>query len=650
MNNPYDQFDAEAANPYDQFDAPAKKPKAKRSAVADVTGFMANINRGLGVGDELAAGANTLLKAAQDASGGRKGPGWGKRFQNELKAQRGIEDEFTAERPHTAALARGFGMAGQAVVPLGASATGGNALMQIGRGATAGAMGGYAGGLADRGDLSERVGAANKGALVGGALGGAISAVGVGRNALSEIATRRADPANAMARYAPQDPAQLRARADEMRAAGFESPALVDVVDESGRGVIRGTASRNIPARQATRDFAEGRALNLPDRMSRQARRVISDDPRTPQQITDDLTTRRSQLASEEYAGPYAEQIQLDMGMARSLQGAPGRSAMQRARMAAEARNDEAQMAEIDRLLDGDFFSPLSAGTVHRLQIAMGERAERAGVRGARDIRGGLVERTEGLRGGLEEVPGLSEANATYRDLSGQIEAVETGGGFLRQNSDEFAAATQGMSPDQNAVARAAARRDVERAAGENVSAAPGVARRIATATEQQARNRALLGDEGATQLQDAMATEARAVQNAADINPRTGSQTQLRTADAARISDRVQDVSAAAAAAAGHPLPAIQRVIQRLGINDQQAQAITELAIDPNRLDEAILALERRGATPQEAREVVQSLRVSAGAGVAAGGGASQEGRGPTAGIHRDGMIYWDDGSVTPE
>ena len=87
--------------------------KPKRSITQDVTGAMAQFNRGLGIGDELAAAGSATVNALQ---------GKGFNYNNELAKQRGFENDFQGAHPKSAALARGTGMAATAVVPAGESA------------------------------------------------------------------------------------------------------------------------------------------------------------------------------------------------------------------------------------------------------------------------------------------------------------------------------------------------------------------------------------------------------------------------------------------------------------------------------------------------------------------------------------------------
>ena len=158
--------------------APASKPR--RSMVDNVTGFMANVNRGLGIGDELAAAGKT----ARDVVTGRAPvQEVGNAFARNMREQRQIEDGFRAERPNLAALAQGTGNAITALIPAGETA---NAFAQapralnMVRGSTTAGLtaAGYA--AADRGTLSERALAAAAAArnplvLSLGAVGGAMA-------------------------------------------------------------------------------------------------------------------------------------------------------------------------------------------------------------------------------------------------------------------------------------------------------------------------------------------------------------------------------------------------------------------------------------------------------------------------------------------
>lgn len=139
------------AAPTDSAAAPAPK-----GVVANVTGFMANLNRGLGFGDELAAG----IKTARDVVTGHSGPDVVQTYKDELAGQRAIEDGYAAAHPMTASLARGTGNAGLMLIPAGPGAeafAGGNLMTNAARGATVAGLTGAGYAAADRGTLSQRM-------------------------------------------------------------------------------------------------------------------------------------------------------------------------------------------------------------------------------------------------------------------------------------------------------------------------------------------------------------------------------------------------------------------------------------------------------------------------------------------------------------
>ncbi len=156
----------------------ANPKKTKRNVYGEVAGFMANVNRGLGIGDELAAGART---AGNVLSGKVPVQNVVSDFKTSMERQRETEDSYAADRPKMAALGRGTGMAATVAAPIGPSANMLAATTRVG-GAAKGALAagttaaGYA--AADRGTVSERVTAAQDAAtnplVLGlGAVGGA---------------------------------------------------------------------------------------------------------------------------------------------------------------------------------------------------------------------------------------------------------------------------------------------------------------------------------------------------------------------------------------------------------------------------------------------------------------------------------------------
>lgn len=148
-------------------------------------------------------------------------------------------------------------------------------------------------------------------------------------------------------------------------------------------------------------------------------------------------------------------------------------------------------------------------------------------------------------------------------------------------------------------LARAGAARAVQRAAGESPRGALTTAERLAVSPEQRARTEALIGPEGATQLGNAMAAEARLARDASLRAPRTGSRTAINTADDALITNAVRG-GTSWLAIAGNAL----RYLNELGISDETADRIVQLAIDPARTDEAVQALMQQMKVSQRRAE----------------------------------------------
>lgn len=181
--------------------AAKKAAPPKASLAQNVTGFMSNLNRGLGIGDELAAAADTAANFVQGKPAD---------YRASLARQRQTEDSYAAQHPHMAALGKGTGMAATAAIPGGAAGAfnaplsiAGRQVPQLvanaARGATVAATQGAAFAAADRGSAAERVQGARRAAsdpmtlATGAALGAA------------------ATPFAAKAKQKPMSPDQLRA-------------------------------------------------------------------------------------------------------------------------------------------------------------------------------------------------------------------------------------------------------------------------------------------------------------------------------------------------------------------------------------------------------------------------------------------------------
>lgn len=479
---------------------------------------------------------------------------------------------------------------------------------------------------------AEAMGAGERGQAVARVGGSVVGGLAASVRPRSVRPPEAANALNPLARTAPQNPNALRAEAQRYRDAGLD-PTLVDVVDESGRGVMRAAASRMTPGRQTAQDFAEGRALGLPDRMSQQARRLMSDDPRTPDQIRQAQVAARSQNAEQAFGAVRGEAVDLGDDALLTLKVPEVLDAIGDA---ARRERDPAVRGQLLRVAQWAR-SGQAPANAPPITVGMADRISRVLLGKAqgttdRDLAATLNMYGRAIREPARAAsPGYGEALQEFAADSRLVEAADVGQNFLSRNTDEFAAAVGGMDDDARALALATGRRAVERAAGENIGAAPGVARRLAVAPEQQARNRALMGPERAEQFQNSMALEERAVRNANDIAPRFGSQTQPRGQDAEAVEGAMR---------IGGQLMRRDFIgigmdwLRSRGMNDQQAQLLIEAVTDPSRLDDAIAYLERAYG-PEEARQFLQ-LRNAATVGaisVGAQGSQAQAGQAPRQG-----------------
>lgn len=131
------------------------KAKPKDSLLTKATGFMANVNRGLGIGDEIAGAVQGTINAVQ----GKSNP-----YAAGMQKQRATEDRFQETNHTLAALGRGIGNVAPGLIPVaGTSALAGRAANAVSSAATAG-LSGAAYAAADRGSAGERLKAAGEAA------------------------------------------------------------------------------------------------------------------------------------------------------------------------------------------------------------------------------------------------------------------------------------------------------------------------------------------------------------------------------------------------------------------------------------------------------------------------------------------------------
>lgn len=423
-------------------------------------------------------------------------------------------------------------------------------------------------------------------------------------------------------RRSRQDVPAMRGRAAQFRQNGVE-PTLADVVDDSGRGLIRAAANKLTPERQTANDFAERRVLDLPSRMSAQARNNMSRDARTPDEIRTAQVARRTENANRDFGAVRGDTVTMAPETVQALRNPMGREAI--AEAARRERDPEVRAALLrlsNDALDNPS-TPITVGMADRISRTLFGRAQAATRQGDNDLAATFNNLANAVRDPTRNAsPGYRQALEGFAADSRMTEASGVGEQLLTRNTDEFVQAARGLGARERPLAAAAGRRAIERAAGENPSSAIDVARKIAVAPEQQARSAALLGPERAARLQAGMGAEARAVLNARQIAPGAGSSTFLNAADDGNL----EAAAGVAQDVVSRNLPGLVRravdVWRSRGLNLQQVEQLVQVATDPRQTDAAIEAI-ARSLDPASRQELLQLRNaVATGAiGMATGG-----------------------------
>ena len=529
------------------------------------------------------------------------------------QAYRGESERFAREQP----------VANIGLQAAGGLLTGGGAIGTGIRGAalTSGLYGTVYGFGSGEGGFAERLPGAVTGGVVGGVTGGAVGAVApyaqrligsVGnsfRNAIGRGASPEQRAALRLARTMDSDAVQTEIA--RRQALGINSTAA-DVMGGTAERLIRTAAGPAGPGADAAVANLTRQQANLkPDLIS--TTRALSEDPRTAIAVRDSLDAQRSALATEQYAPAYQTPVEVTPDVASALADEPGRAALRRARQAAIARRDTQQAAEIDGLLNGDT-SPVSAGTLDRVRIALSNRAEALGrnATGARDIAGGLRGRAGDINAALESVPQLQPARDTYRNLSGAIDAIDNAPAVFTTDPQDFAAMVANYTPEQRQAAIVGVRQEIMDTLGGQKAAGTGTLDRVSQSDYGRQNLTALLGPDEAQRYLDIIATRVGDVQRAARISPNTNSQTFGRgideeTFNTANMVGAGLDV---VQGARGNPLAiarTIDRIRARATMSPEERAAIVELGLGPVDNVERIIRLadEARNAGRPPPREV---------------------------------------------
>jgi hypothetical protein len=541
-------------------------------------------------GAALETGANNLIRRMT----GRPSVGYGMAdaYKADMDAQADADTRFAERHPVQSVALQ---VAGGVASPIGRVgggfvARGANATSRIARGAAVGAMTGAAAGEGvGRGNAVKRLPSAGKGLMTGAAVGGAgtaaLEAVGAGARVVNNMTGQRLMSPRASAAGRLRDALRADGVSDDVIAqavseydqVGATSPTLADVAGENTRALLRFAGSQRGPARGAMQTYRDETVHGLPDAAMTRAEGLTPGETRPANAVAESLAEARDTAARTNYREPYATPVQIDAEMASALRGDTGRAAIRRARAAAAARRDDAQMQELDSLLTSNMeqFPQVSAGTLDRIRIAMGERARTAARRGAGDMASGLGSRARDIDTGLDNVPGLEVARGDYRSATRAIEgAQEIGPTVLRASPSEFAANLADMDERALNATRVGARQAITDALGQRANAS-GVLDQIAYAPNARQNLTALFGEAEADRFIQAARLNLQRARNANFMAPNTGSQTQLRGQDAVNLKSAFRFIT--------RPVEAIlERLANGLTITDAEAAELVRLGLMP--------------------------------------------------------------------
>lgn len=502
-------------------------------------------------------------------------------------------------------------------------------LPQMARGSAVGAMAGgvYGAGTAE-GGIEERAQGAAEGAVTGAAVGGALppasrlagmaakpvvsmvegSARSVGNtsaNAYRSMTGQAPKPntypdarrASMLAERGGVTPAEMGAKASEIRNYGGQ-PVVADLIGDGGQGQVRAAATRNTPGRDMAVDFAGARRVDTQDFTAGLGARV-SPENYSPQQIEDGLSRAQSALSAPEFGAVRAARFMPGQRTQQALATPGAQQAIQQARQQLANSLDpqeQALAAELDNLLQGD--GSMSVGAADYVSRFLLGDASRLANR----EQGGNAARLIGQLGTVirddarQAVPGYDQALSNYAARASLGDAAELGQRFVgnKGNTTDFVAGVSGMTPQENTIARAAARSGIEEGANTPARAA-GTLDALANGRGQQARSEALLGPAGAQDLRRGAQVGKDLLQTGRNVSPRQGSETALNMSDQGGLDAAGSMAGNAITGRWGQAARAGMDWLRSRGMSDKEAEQIVRLALDPARTDEVVRLLTQR-------------------------------------------------------
>lgn len=503
------------------------------------------------------------------------------------------------------------------------------------------------------------------------------------RTGLNRLARDGWSELEALATRAPQNVDEMSARAASQRAEGY-TPTLVDIMDETGAATVRAAATKKTPGRDVAVEFANRRRADVQDEVARAAE-PISPTTNAVADTVEGIEARRTALADEQYEAIRTVPVAVDDTLRRVLDTGAGRRALKDAVETSDSPEEVAaflssikqgqEPSELDRLMSllPDGMNPAAREQVRQQLTAQGVPGSPPMPEFTLDmldrVKRGLQRRittgdTSGqsrqyqkmvkslVDAGDAAAPGYAEARGNFAASSALVDAAEAGQRALTGgNPDEAIAASRALSddatpvadldangqllkdqkgnpvisagPSARVVARQAARRSLENAAGQGPRGALALADQMASGTNFLNRTEALAGAEVADQVQRRGTMARERFGRGQFISPNVGSKTSSVQADVGN--DLIDFGLNAMSGGKVGVARSVVRWLNNAGINNVDAERLVTLATDPTRVDQAITYMAER-VPRREAARIVRSIRAANVTGRQ--GGAAQDER----------------------
>lgn len=555
-------------------------PKAPPGAfeTLDDTVRMLASGASFGFADEMAAGLNAMLGLGT--------------YEENLKGEM-ARDAGIREREPVAALATeviggvGGALAGGKVVGAvpAAGVVASSPLVQgVPKAVKYGTLGATAGAVSGAGNAQP--GERKSGAIFGGALGAALGGVGIPLGKVAVDATIRKFMGTGVgkeAHVAAQKILKALRNDDLTPDAAFARIAalgpegrLVDVGQNTQR-LGRAVAGEPGKASKIAVDALEGRQAGQGSRMTEAVNKAL--DPTGDfAGMADDLQRIRKDAAQPLYKAAYETPIVPSERLVSLFRRPALEKAWRRAQTI--ARNEGDNLADdlfVTRPDGGKVINPDAIRDMKALDYI--KRGLDDMVETSRDpvtgkIQGDVNRGVDNLRrqyvAALDELsPDYKAARAAWSGPSRSLELMDRGRRFARADEELTARQIESMTPDEKFFFRVGAARELRDRIYNTADGADAVKRVFGSELKRRRLRNLFPDDESYKAFQNSMEQESQLYGTRAVVSPRSGSQTQPRQADAARLTG-----DAASDLAMGNPITAAKKLV--MGLFGRNAEGLT--------------------------------------------------------------------------